>query len=78
MPDAKAIVGQTYEVGDVVIVEGRFVGTHTGPLATPDGDVEPTGASVDLRFADVSKVRDGKIISYHRSSPITPTTTSSA
>ena len=65
MPDAKAIVGRTYEVGDVVIVEGRFIGTHIGPLATPDGDVEPTGASVDLRFADVSRVRDGKITSYH-------------
>jgi ketosteroid isomerase-like protein len=54
-----------YAVGDAVIVEGRFVGTHTGPLACPDGDIEPTGASVDLRFADVSRVRDGKIVSYH-------------
>ena len=65
MPDAKALVERVYEVGAVVIVEGRFVGTHTGPLATPDGDVDPTGASVDLRFADVSQVRDGKIASYH-------------
>ncbi len=65
MPDSKAIVGQTYEVGDVVIVEGRFIETHSVPLATPDGDVKPTGASVDLRFADVSCVRDGKITSYH-------------
>ena len=54
-----------YVAGDAVIVEGRFVGTHTGPLAGPDGDIEPTGASVDLRFADVSRVRDGRIASYH-------------
>jgi ketosteroid isomerase-like protein len=47
------------------MVEGRFVGTHTGPLAAPDGDVEPSGASVDLRFADFSRVQDGKIVSYH-------------
>jgi ketosteroid isomerase-like protein len=65
MPDARAIVERTYEVGDAVIVEGRFVGTHTGPLATPDGDVEPTGASVEVRFADVSRLRGGKITSYH-------------
>ena len=65
MPDARAVVEQMRETGDAVIVEGRFVGTHTGPLAGPDGDVEPTGASVDLRFADVSSVRDGKIVSYH-------------
>jgi ketosteroid isomerase-like protein len=45
--------------------EDRFTGTHTGPLATDDGDVEPTGAAVELRFADVSRVRDGKIVAYH-------------
>ncbi len=65
MPDARAIVELMHVSGDTVIVEGRFVGTHTGPLATPDGDVEPTGASVDLRFADVSRIQHGKIVSYH-------------
>jgi ketosteroid isomerase-like protein len=65
MPDARAIVEQTVEANDTVAVEGRFTGTHTGPLATDDGDVEPTGATVDLRFADVSRVRDGKIVAYH-------------
>jgi ketosteroid isomerase-like protein len=65
MPDARAIVEQTVEAGDTVAVEGRFTGTHTGPLATEDGDVEPTGAAVDLRFADVSQVRDEKIVAYH-------------
>jgi len=65
MPDAQAVVEQVREAGDTVVVEGRFVGTHTGPLAAPEGDVEPTGASIDLRFADVSRVRDGRIVSYH-------------
>jgi steroid delta-isomerase-like uncharacterized protein len=65
VPDARALVEQMYAAGDAVIVEGRFVGTHTGPLAGPDGDIQPTGASVDLRFADVSRVRGGKIVSYH-------------
>ena len=27
--------------------------------------MEPTGASVDLRFADFSRVQDGRIVSYH-------------
>lgn len=65
MPDARAFVEHTVESGDTVAVEGRFTGTHTGPLATDDGDVDPTGAAVDLRFADVSRVRDGKIVAYH-------------
>jgi ketosteroid isomerase-like protein len=65
MPDARAVIEQRLEAGDTVVVEGRFVGTHTGPLTTEDGDVAPTGASVDLRFADFSRVRDGVIVSYH-------------
>jgi steroid delta-isomerase-like uncharacterized protein len=65
MPDARALIDQIVESGETVAVEGRFTGTHTGPLATDDGDVEPTGATVDLRFTDVSRVRDGKIVAYH-------------
>ncbi len=65
MPDARAIVEQTVHAGDTVAVEGRFTGTHTGPLVTDEGDIEPTGAAVDLRFADVSRVHDGKIVAYH-------------
>ena len=65
MPDARAIVERMLEAGDTVIVEGRFVGGFTGPLATPEGEVAPSGAKVDLRFADVSRVRAGKIVSYH-------------
>ena len=65
MPDARVVVEHVVEVDGTVVAEGRFVGTHTGPLAGPDGDVDPTGASLDLRFADVARVHDGKIASYH-------------
>jgi len=65
MPDARAVIEYTMESGETVAVEGRFTGTHTGPLTTDDGDVDPTGAEVDLRFADVSRVHDGKIVAYH-------------
>jgi steroid delta-isomerase-like uncharacterized protein len=65
MPDARAIIEQIVETGERVAVEGRFTGTHTGPLATDDGDVAPTEAKVDLRLADVSLVRDGEIVAYH-------------
>ena len=58
MPDARAVVEQIVESGETVAVEGRFTGTRTGPLATDDGEVEPTGAKVALRFADVPRVRD--------------------
>jgi hypothetical protein len=35
MPDARAVIERIFEAGDTVIVEGRFVGTFTGPLARP-------------------------------------------
>lgn len=65
MPDARAVIERIFEAGDTVVVEGRFVGTFTGPLASPEGDVAPNGAEVDLRFADVSRILSGKIVSYH-------------
>ena len=65
MPDAVAIIDAFHEAGDAMVVEGRFAGTFTGPLAGPTGDTDPTGARVELRFADVSRVRDGAIVAYH-------------
>jgi ketosteroid isomerase-like protein len=65
VPDARAVIDGMYDTGDVVVVEGRFAGTFTGPLASTEGDIEPTGATVDLRFADVSRAAGGKIVSYH-------------
>jgi ketosteroid isomerase-like protein len=65
VPDAKAVIERTtMETDDTVVVEGRFVGTFTGPLASPDGDIDPNGAAVDLSFADVSTVRNAKLVSY--------------
>jgi predicted ester cyclase len=33
--------------------------THSGPLATPNGPVPPTGQRIDLRFVAVHQVEDG-------------------
>jgi len=30
-----------------------------------DGDADPSGAAVELRFADFSRVRDGKLVAHH-------------
>jgi len=71
MPDASANVEQTVESGELAAVEGRVAGTNTGPLATGVAEVGPTRAAIELRFADVSRMREG-------SSLLTaPTTTSS-
>jgi hypothetical protein len=58
VPDARAIVERVFEVGDTVIVEGRFTGTNSGPLPGPDGDLAPSGRTVDLPFADFARISD--------------------
>jgi steroid delta-isomerase-like uncharacterized protein len=65
IPDGRAIVLRLYEAEDAVIVEGRFVGTHTGPLRGPGGEIKPSGADVDLRFANVWRIEDGAITCHH-------------
>ena len=65
MPDAHAVISRMYESGDTIIVEGRLIGTHTGPMAGPDGDVPPSGRSIDVAFADFCQIQDGKIVAYH-------------
>jgi predicted ester cyclase len=64
VPDARAIVERMFEVGDRVIAEGRFTGTNTGPLPGPDGDLAPSGRTVDLPFADFARVSDRRIVEY--------------
>lgn len=65
VPDAKAVIESLHEAGETVVVEGRFVGTFTGPLTSGGEEIEPTGAPVDLRFADIVTVRNGKLLRYH-------------
>jgi predicted ester cyclase len=55
---------RVFEIGDTAIAEGNFVGTHTGPLATPNGAVPATGRRMDLPFSDFFEVKDGKVISH--------------
>ena len=59
--DAKAEIFNTIVEDDWVATEhvGRF--THTGPLATPGGEVAPTGRRVEIQIAEFYQMKDGKI-----------------
>ncbi|MBI4261530.1 MAG: ester cyclase [Actinobacteria bacterium] len=65
LPDAAVEVETWVESADVVVAEGRYRGTHTGDLAGPQGTIPPTGRSIDIPFADVFRVRDGKVAAQH-------------
>ena len=46
--------------------EGRFTGTHTGPLrGLAAGEIPATGRTVEARFAGVYEFEEGKITSWH-------------
>lgn len=51
------------EEGDGAINEWTAVGTHDGPLETPEGSIPATGKQVTIRGCDVITVRDGRITS---------------
>ena len=64
LPDAHMHVDAWIESGDQVVVEGHFRGTHDGPLATPHGEIPPSGNSIDLPFVDIFRVSDGKLAEH--------------
>ena len=57
-PDLRLELRQLLTDGPAAAAEGTLVGTHTGVLHTPNGDVAPTGRAVELRWAAVY-VTDG-------------------
>lgn len=62
-PDSQIHHKNTVANGDQVVVEYDFVGTHTGPLATPTGPVPPTGKAVNIPGIEVYGLQNGKVIS---------------
>ena len=61
MPDAMTRVDSITVQGDRVVTEHTGGGTHTGPLQTPAGTIPATGKTLQLRFAEVFEMREGKI-----------------
>jgi len=64
-PDAHMVVHTVVEDGDTVAVEATFAGTFTGPLASPQGEVPPTGRAFEMPFADFFRFRDGRVAEHH-------------
>jgi ketosteroid isomerase-like protein len=63
--DARHQVDLVATAGDVVVLEGTWIATHTGPLATPGGEVPPTGRTINLPFAATMRVDGEHVASMH-------------
>jgi steroid delta-isomerase-like uncharacterized protein len=60
-PDAKGEVTNQFGIGDQVVTEVTFRGTHSGPLAGPTGTIPATGKKSEMQVAYVDQFRAGKI-----------------
>lgn len=62
--DGHVEVDAVYIIGDVVVEQGTFTGTHDGVLRTPAGGIPPTGRSLRSRYVHLLRIRDGKHVSF--------------
>ena len=60
-PDCTVNLTRQIATDDAVVSEFRARGTHRGPLASPSGDIPPTGRSIDYPVCEVWEIRDGKL-----------------
>jgi len=63
-PDSGIEITNLFATEDQAVVEFIGRGTNTAPLHMPTGDVPPTGRAVEMRFCDVYRISNGKIVNY--------------
>ena len=59
-PDSRVTVEEMIADGDRVATKKTFTGTHTGEFA----GIPPTGNRVTITFADILRLRDGRIVEH--------------
>ena len=64
-PDVRLETSRMLAEGSVVAAEGRLIGTHTGVMRTPAGDVAATGRRLDLPWMSSYEVRGDELTSEH-------------
>ena len=64
-PDLDVTSSRLFASGEWVVGEYVVSGTHTGPLAGPEGEIPPTNKRVQLPSATVYRVEGGKVAEIH-------------
>ena len=65
-PDSRATFHNAHVSGNTVILELNWRGMHKGPLVTPNGQIAPTGKSIDIPACQVVEIADGKVKSLRQ------------
>jgi predicted ester cyclase len=65
-PDVRIEATNVIEGGDWIVGEFTYEGTHTAPLATPDGgEIPPTNRRATGRGVDILRLEGGKVVEEH-------------
>jgi steroid delta-isomerase-like uncharacterized protein len=64
-PDLRHEVVSSVETDDAVAMELRILGTNTGPVRLPTGEIPATGKPFVWESVDIVRVKGGKIASWH-------------
>ena len=64
-PDLHHRIKHHVESGDTIAIELDAIGTHTGPMQTPQGVVPATGKRVVFESCDYIRFRGDKVVSWH-------------
>jgi uncharacterized protein (TIGR02246 family) len=67
IPDWKVDMSVVAFSDDTIVFEGVGYGMFTGPLATPEGEVAPTGGKVNLKLVFLAKISPDGLIAEDRS-----------
>ncbi|MFD4422301.1 ester cyclase [Agromyces sp. NPDC058484] len=60
IPDARFTLLDVLQDQSAIAFRYGLIGTHLGPLSTPDGEIAPTGSTIDVPGAVFSRLdRDG-------------------
>jgi steroid delta-isomerase-like uncharacterized protein len=66
-PDFKAEFTLILTSGEYLILEGYWVGTNTGPMPSPEGEIPATGRSVKIKFLSLAKISPEGLTAEDRS-----------
>ncbi len=64
-PNIRLTIKDQVATDDAVVTEFMAVGTHTGPLQTPAGDIPPTGRTAEWPVIEIWRIKDGRLASLH-------------
>src|ERR1700730_3824378 len=62
-PDGRITARTDATAGEYTVQEGTFEGTNTGTFKTESGNIPATGKSLKGRYSQVSRVRNGVVVS---------------